>query len=75
MDTTTLIRALDRQKFALFGTLGSLEEALNHAYEVLGDSHKHDIHDAIDVYHNTLINELQKLIEKEAKNEQLSHVH
>jgi|TARA_B110001469_G_scaffold35338_1_gene35491 hypothetical protein len=60
MSTTTEI--LDSQKITLFPEFGTLEEAMNHAYVSLEDSHKADITGAILTYHNTLINELKRKV-------------
>jgi hypothetical protein len=60
MDTVTDI--LDSQKTTLFPEYGTLNEAMNHAYISLEDSHKADITEALLVYHNTLINELKRKV-------------
>jgi len=60
MDTVTDI--LDSQKTTLFSEYGTLNEAMNHAYISLEDSHKADITEALLVYHNTLINELKRKV-------------
>jgi len=53
---------LEQMKYRLSPTLSSLDEALELAHTVLTDSHRHDINEAIDVYHNTLIKHVQELI-------------
>lgn len=53
---------LDDQKTTLFSEYGTLNEAMNHAYVLLEDSHKVDITEALLVYHNTLINELKRKV-------------
>jgi hypothetical protein len=60
--STTTTDILDSQKTTLFSEYGTLDEAMNHAYIALEDSHKTDITEAILVYHNTLINVLKKKV-------------
>jgi|TARA_B110000908_G_scaffold58301_1_gene70967 hypothetical protein len=60
--STTTTDILDSQKTTLFSEYGTLDEAMNHAYIALEDSHKADITEAILVYHNTLINVLKKKV-------------
>tara|TARA_B110000211_G_scaffold201198_1_gene232628 strand:- start:215 stop:409 length:195 start_codon:yes stop_codon:yes gene_type:complete len=57
-----IIDLLDSQKTTLFAEYGTLNEAMNHAYVSLEDSHRADITEALLVYHNTLINELKRKI-------------
>ena len=60
--STTTTDILDSQKTTLFSEYGTLDEAMNHAYIALEDSHKADITGAILTYHNTLINELKRKV-------------
>jgi len=59
MNTHQLI---EKQKVALYGDYPTLQGALNHAYQTLEDSNKNQITEAILIYHNTLLGEVQKLI-------------
>ena len=57
-----VIDILDNQKTTLFSEYGTLNEAMNHAYMTLEDSHKAEITEALLVYHNTLINDLKRKV-------------
>ena len=72
MEFETLLNA---KKYTLFGQCDTLQEAYAHAFEVLSDSHRHDICEAIDLYHNTLIEEIRKLYKECQNNAQLQNVH
>ena len=59
-----LLTQLQNTKRRLSPTMDSIDEAYAHAYMLLSDSHRHEINDALDTYHNTLINEIQKMVEE-----------
>jgi hypothetical protein len=75
MNKHTLIATLDSKKLSLFGALTDTNTALENAYLTLPDSHVHDINAAIDIYHNTLINQLINTIEKEWTDADVPNVH
>lgn len=60
---TPLIQALKQQKHALYGECESLDHAYYHAKDLLCESHKHDIAEALDVYHNTLLEHVISIVE------------
>ena len=57
-----IVNLLDNQKTTLFSEYATLNEAMNHAYIALEDSHKAEITEALLVYHNTLINDLKRKV-------------
>lgn len=62
---TTNAQLIEKQKVLLFSEYPTLEEALNHAYQTLQDSNKAQITEALLIYHNTLLGQIQKLIKPE----------
>lgn len=66
METKTLNVLLDSQKLTVFDSAESLAEARSHAHKVLADSPKHNINEALDLYHNTLIDSIKKGLSKPA---------
>jgi len=52
----------DNQKISLFSEFSTPNEAMNHAYLILEDSHPAQITEALVVYHNTLINDLKRKV-------------
>jgi hypothetical protein len=55
-----VILLLDKKKLKLFSHAPSLDEARDHAEKLLEDSHKHSVCEALDYYHNTLIEQLKQ---------------
>lgn len=75
MNKQHLLRTLDSHKLHLFGNEHDLNSALANAYMQLPESHVHDINQAIDVYHNTLINHLMMKIDMEWNDADVPNVH
>lgn len=59
---TTHTQIIEKQKVLLFSEYASLDEAMNHAYQTLADSNKSQITEALLIYHNTLLGQVQKLL-------------
>lgn len=62
MTQPTLHEQLDRQKLKIFAARDSLPEALEFVQSAAGDTPRAVWMTAIYVYHNTLLNELQKTL-------------
>jgi hypothetical protein len=59
-----VINLLDQLKYKVFGQASSIDEAREVARDLLKDSHKHDIEEALDFYHNTVLNEVLKKVQR-----------
>jgi hypothetical protein len=62
--TSEITSKLDSLKYRIFGEASSIEEARDHAEQLLIDSQRHDVSQALDYYHNTIINEAIRLVEE-----------
>jgi hypothetical protein len=61
---TSLIETLEEQKLSTFQTKDSLEEAKHYIdMHILLDVPSNQVHSALAIYHNTLINELIKKVQ------------
>lgn len=50
-----ILDLLEQKRFKIFGHASSLAEARDYAEKLLQFSHQHEITEALDYYHNTLI--------------------
>lgn len=57
---TNQIQQLDQMKYKVFGQCESIAEARAFATDTLKDSHLHDVHAVLDIYHNTLIEQIMQ---------------
>ncbi|AYA64301.1 hypothetical protein [Alteromonas sp. RKMC-009] len=55
---------LENQKISVFASADSLNECRDIAAEILSDSPRSQIKQALDIYHNTLIDQLMKGLRK-----------
>jgi hypothetical protein len=61
-----ILNILEGKKFKIFAHAESLDEARYHAVSILQASHRHDVSEAIDYYHNTLIESIKQDILRSA---------
>lgn len=64
----TIFHILELKRFKVFGHASSLAEARDHAETILKDSHRHDVSEALDYYHNTLLESIKLELLRDHKN-------
>lgn len=64
MDNIKLNKILEKKKFDLFPTYDSLDEAMENINKSLPSVNRFYLMRLFKGYHNTLLNELQKILEK-----------
>lgn len=70
-----LIYLLEQQKRALYGECESIDEAYWYARDLLTMAHKHDITEALDIYHNTLVSNVINIIKDSQPKQAIAAVH
>lgn len=67
MTLEDVLQELESQKQNLFTTKDSLPEAIEQINQMFPREERHVVTTALFIYHNTLLNELQKRLKEQAK--------